>query len=133
MSYVIIFDIWQSLYYDLISTFLHTVCKEQKIWIWLMLVILTGPRWESFASLIKKMWGSGKTKTMMRYILIHEADPQSVVITIFTHTHVVYPSPSVRPSIPTFQYNFQVKIMIATMMGLAEWIIEDTCLVYSYF
>ena len=65
-------------------------------------------------------------------ILIHEDDPQSrpVVITIFTRV-------SVLPSVSTFQNhtnlnNFQAKIVIATdgNVGLAEWIIDDTCVLY---
>ena len=63
--------------------------------------------------------------------LIHSAHPQTrpVVFIIFTQT-------SVRTSVPTFQnianYNKRrLKIMITTggTVGLAEGIIDDTCLV----
>ena len=64
--------------------------------------------------------------------LIHSADPQSLplVINIFTH---------VRPSIPTFQTHakqnhFQVRIVnTGGIVGLAEGIIDDTCLVLDIF
>ena len=53
-------------------------------------------------------------------LLIHLADPQS--------KNIVY------PPAPTFQNNFKVKALITTgeIVGLAEWIIEDTCLVFDY-
>ena len=55
-------------------------------------------------------------------VLIHEADPQSrpVVITIFTK--------SVRPSVPKLQN--QATITTGRDCGLAEWIIDESCLVY---
>ena len=68
--------------------------------------------------------------------MIHSADPQSgpVVITV---AHVV--RPSVGPFVPTFQNlakqnKFKVKTMFTTgeNVGLAEWIIDDTCLVFRY-
>ena len=68
-------------------------------------------------------------------LLIHSADPQTrpVVIIVFIHG-------SVRPSVLTFQNiakqnKCRVKIMIATSgtLGLAEGIIDDTCLVSIFF
>ena len=68
-------------------------------------------------------------------ILIHSANPQSrpVVIIVFTH---IFRS-SVRPYVPTFQglakqNECQMKTMFITgeTRGLAEWIIDDTCLVF---
>ena len=65
--------------------------------------------------------------------LIHEADPQSLLVVIIVSAHVVHPS--VRPS-PLFtkQNKFQANTMFATdeTVGLAEWIIDDTCLVMDY-
>ena len=58
--------------------------------------------------------------------LIHEANPQSrpVVITIFACVVCT----SVIPSVSTFQYEVQARIVIATgvNVGLAEWIIDST-------
>ena len=61
--------------------------------------------------------------------LIHSANP--VVITIFTNV--------VRPSL-TFQIrakqnHFHVRTVIATgrTLALAEWIMDDTCLILSFF
>ena len=64
------------------------------------------------------------------YVLIHEADPKSrpVMITIFAHVFCT----SVRAlQNLAKQNNSQVRIVIATggTEGLAEWIIDDTCLV----
>ena len=56
-------------------------------------------------------------------ILIQEADPQSLRLVIIVFTHV-------RPFVPAFQNKFQVKTMITTgeIVGLVEWIIDDTFL-----
>ena len=64
--------------------------------------------------------------------LIHEADPQSRSIVIIVFAHVV--RPSVRPHFSK-QNKFQAKAMIANgeTVGLAEWIIDDTCLVFISF
>ena len=66
--------------------------------------------------------------------LILSADPQSLPVVIIVFTHVV------RPSVPTFQNlakqnKFQAKTMFTTgkTVGLAEWIINDICLVYDCF
>ena len=69
------------------------------------------------------------------FLLIHEAyqhSPCPVVITVFTRVL------SVRTSVPTFQNiakQKRVNIMIATerIVSLAEWIVDDTCLVQVYF
>ena len=68
--------------------------------------------------------------------LIHEADPQSrpVVINIFGHvvrTSVTYFSKQNKLKTKHF---FQAKTMFVTSvtLGLAEWIIYDTCLVITY-
>ena len=65
-------------------------------------------------------------------ILIHSADPQSrpVVIIVFARVAHLY----VHTSVPTFQNlakQNKVKTMFTTgeTVGLAEWIIDDTCLV----
>ena len=60
--------------------------------------------------------------------LIHSANPQSRPVGIIVFAHVV------RPSVPTFQNlekQNKAKPMFATgeTAGLAEWIIDDTCLV----
>ena len=65
--------------------------------------------------------------------MIHTAIPQSVghwidprgrpQITIFTQ--------SVRPSVPKLQN--QATITAGRDCGLAEWIIDDSCLVFSFF
>ena len=61
--------------------------------------------------------------------LIHEADPQTRPVVIIVYAHVARPSVS-----PHFskQNKFQAKAMFANgeTVGLAEWIIDDTCLVY---
>ena len=71
---------------------------------------------------------------MTPVLLIHSADPQllQVVITIVA----LGVCTSVRLSVPTFQNlrkqnKFQGRIVIATggIVGLAEWIIDGTCLV----
>ena len=65
--------------------------------------------------------------------LIHSADPHSrPVVSLFSYVS------SVRSSVPTLQNNskqnnFQVKTIVITTgvsVGLAEWIIDDTCLVF---
>ena len=64
-----------------------------------------------------------------RSFLIHEADPQSRPVVIIVSAHV-------RPS-PLFtkRNKLQAKTMFATgeTVGLAEWIIDDTCLVSYLF
>ena len=71
-------------------------------------------------------------------IFIRSADPQSRLVVIIIFAHVVRPfvRPSVRPS-PLFKSSTtkQQKIMVATgeTVGLAEWIIDDTCLVILSF
>ena len=66
--------------------------------------------------------------------LIHSADPQSRPVVIIIFGHVV--RPFVRPS-PLFKSRKtkQQKTMFATgvTLGLAEWIIDDTCLVSFMF
>ena len=66
--------------------------------------------------------------------LIHAANPNSRPVGIIVFAHVV--RPSVRPS-PLFKSRKtkQQKTMFATgvTMGLAYWIIDDTCLVSLYF
>ena len=56
--------------------------------------------------------------------MIHEADPQSRPVAIIVCEHVV------RTSVP----NFQNKTMFVTgkAAGLAEWIFDDTCLVFLF-
>ena len=75
-------------------------------------------------------------------ILIHSAASKSRPVAIIVFTHVVRPSvcPSVRPSVPTFQNveklnKFQVKTMFTTgeIVGMVEWIIDDTCLVIYFY
>ena len=67
-------------------------------------------------------------------VFIYSANPQSrpVVIIIFAHVVRPFVRSSVRPS-PLFRSSKtkQQKTMVATgvTMGLAEWIIDDTCLV----
>ena len=60
-------------------------------------------------------------------ILIHEADPQS-------HCFLTCRPSSVRPHFSK-QNIFQTKTMVATSetVGLAEWIIDDTCLVIKIY
>ena len=57
-------------------------------------------------------------------LLIHEADPQSrpVVIIVFAYVVRSYVRQYVRPSVPTGE-----------TVGLAEWIIDYTCLVVFIF
>ena len=62
--------------------------------------------------------------------VIHSADPQSWQVVIIVFAHIAH------PSVPSFQNlakqnKFQVKTMFTTgeTVGLAEWIIDDTCLV----
>ena len=66
-------------------------------------------------------------------ILIHEADRQlrPVVITIFAHV--------LCPSVPTFknltkQNKVQARVVITTggTVGLTEWIIDDTYVLFSF-
>ena len=63
-------------------------------------------------------------------MLIHEADPQSrpVEIIVFAHVHS-----SVRPPFPiSSKTKLQARtIFTSETVGLAEWIIDDTCLVTS--
>ena len=64
--------------------------------------------------------------------MIHSANPQSRPVGIIVFAYVV------RPSVPTFQNlakQNKVKTMFATgkTVGLAEWIIDDTCLVFPLF
>ena len=76
--------------------------------------------------------------------LIHSTAQQSRPVVIIVFTHVVRTSD--RPYVdPTFQNQakqnkYQVKTMFTTgeIVGVAEWIIDDTCLVlfiteYSYY
>ena len=62
-----------------------------------------------------------------RYILIQEADPQSQPVVIIVFAHVVRPHFSKY----TKQNKFQAKTLFTTgqTVDLAEWIIDDTCLV----
>ena len=55
--------------------------------------------------------------------LIHSADSQSRLVGIIVFTHV-------RTSVKS-KYSFQMKTMFTTnqTVGLAEWIIDDTCFV----
>ena len=64
------------------------------------------------------------------YKLIHSANPKSRPVGIIVFAHVVRPSKHFK-SIKTKQQ----KTMFATgvTMGLAEWIIDDTCLVCVIF
>ena len=67
----------------------------------------------------------------MLNILIHSADPQSWPVGIIVFAHVVR---NVRTSVPTFQNlakQNKAKTMFATgeTVGLAKWIVDDTCLV----
>ena len=66
-------------------------------------------------------------------LLIHSVDQQPRPVAIIVFTYVV------RPSIPTFQNlaiqnKFQAKKLFTTgeTVGLAEWIMYDTCLVFHY-
>ena len=59
----------------------------------------------------------------MAQILIHEANTQSRPVVIIVFAHVV--RSSVRPHFS--KKKFQAETMFA--VGLAEWIIDDTCLV----
>ena len=64
--------------------------------------------------------------------LIHSAGPQSRPVVIIVFAHVV--RPSVCPStLFKSSKTKQQKIMVATgeTVGLAEWIINDTCLVFT--
>ena len=66
--------------------------------------------------------------------LIHLADPQSRPVMIIVFARFV------RPSVPTFQNlikqnKFQVKTLFTTgeIVGLGEWIMEDSCIVLHIF
>ena len=60
--------------------------------------------------------------------LIHSANPQSRPVGIIVFAHIV------RPSVSTFQnITIQNKVAIGETVGLAEWIIDDTCLVAILF
>ena len=65
------------------------------------------------------------SKHYFRLKLFHSANPQSRSVVIIVFTHVVSPS-------PLFKYSKtkQQKTMVVTgdTMGLAEWIIDGTCL-----
>ena len=64
--------------------------------------------------------------------LIHSANPQLRPVLIIVFTHVVC------PSVPTFQNLAkqhklrQCSLQVRMWVRLAEWIIADTCLVYSF-
>ena len=77
---------------------------------------------------------TGWVKTGHKIILIHSANTKSRQVGIIVFAHVVLPS--LRPS-PLFKSRKtkQQKTMFATgvTMGLAEWIIDDTCLVFFAF
>ena len=62
----------------------------------------------------------------LQAISIHSANLQSRPVGIIVFTHVIRPSPLFKP-----RKTKQQKTMFATdlTMGLAEWIIDDTCLV----
>ena len=64
--------------------------------------------------------------------LIHSANPQPRPVGIIVFAHVVYPY--VRPHFSKSSKTKQAKTTFATGMtvGLAEWIIDDICLVYYY-
>ena len=64
-------------------------------------------------------------------LLIHSANPQSRPIGIIVFEHVVRPSVSTIQNLAKLN---KVKTIFATgeTVGLAEWIIDDTCLVSSY-
>ena len=61
-------------------------------------------------------------------ILIHSADPQSRLVGIIVFANVVRPSPLFK-----ITKTNKAKTMLATgeTVGLAEWIIDDTCLFYN--
>ena len=65
-------------------------------------------------------------KRVVRFLLIHSANPQSRPVGIIVFAHVVRPSPLFKS-----RKTKQQKTIFATgvTMGLAEWIIDDTCLV----
>ena len=68
-----------------------------------------------------------------KVFLIHEADPQSLSLAISIFACVV--CPSVRTSVSTFQNlaqqnNFQARLWD---VGLAEWIIDGTHVLYFHF
>ena len=67
------------------------------------------------------------------YILIHSANPQSRPVGIIVLAQVV--RPSVRTPLFKSSKTKQQKTMFAIgeTVGLAEWIIDDTCLVYFAF
>ena len=67
---------------------------------------------------------------MLLYQLIHSANPKSRPVGINVFAHVVRPSPLFKS-----RKTKQQKTMFATgvTMGLAEWIINDTCLLIEYF
>ena len=61
--------------------------------------------------------------------LIHSANPKSRPVRIIVFAHVV--RPSIRPHFSNLekQNNRKQCSLLAVTMGLAEWIIDDTCLV----
>ena len=69
----------------------------------------------------------------MIVLLIHSANPKSRPVGIIVFAHVV--RPSVRPSDRSHFSNLENKTKFATCvtMGLAEWIIDDNCLVCDIF
>ena len=65
--------------------------------------------------------------------LLHSADPQSRPVGIIVFAHVI--RPSVRHHFSKSSNKSQAKTMFASgeTVGLAEWIIDDTCLVFIAF
>ena len=69
-------------------------------------------------------------------ILIHSANPQSrlIVISIFAHAVRLYVRLSITFQNLAKQNKFKTMFATGETVGLAEWIIDDTCLVhFSYF
>ena len=75
---------------------------------------------------MQKRFKASRVRVM--HFLIHVADPQSRPVVIIVFTHVVRPHFSI-------QNKFQAKTIFATgeTVGLAEWIIDDPCLVFFAF
>ena len=71
------------------------------------------------------------------FLLIHSADSQSWPVVIIVHCFHTCSPTCVRPhfSKSSKTKQIQVKTMFTTgkTVGLAEWIIDDTCLVYHSF
>ena len=81
-----------------------------------------------------KIRGNRKMLKAKINLLIYLADPQSRPVVIIVFAHVV------RPSVPTFpnlakQNKFLAKTMFTTgeTVGLAEWIIDDSYLVFVWW